>query len=56
MFLFPSEQNLLGTKALDAYVAKGAGQDPPKARFEKLVGVPLAQFEPQWRKFVVRLK
>ena len=50
------EQNLLGTKALDAYVAKGAGQEPPAARFEKLVGRPLAKLEPQWRKFVAGLR
>jgi hypothetical protein len=50
------EQNLLGTKTLDAYVAKGAGQEPSAARFEKLVGRPLGQFEPQWRKFVAALK
>ena len=50
------ERNLLGTQALDAYVAKGAGQESPAARFEKLVGVPLAKFEPQWRKFIAGLK
>ena len=50
------ERNLLGTQALDAYVAKDAGQEPPAARFEKLVGVPLAKFEPQWRKFIAGLK
>ena len=50
------EQNVLGTKALDEYVAKVAGHEPPAARFEKLAGVPLSQFEPQWRKFVTGLK
>jgi regulator of replication initiation timing len=50
------EQNVLGTKALDDYVAQGAGQEPPVARFEKLAGRPLAKFEPQWRKFVAGLK
>ena len=74
------EQNVLGTKALDEYVAKSAareqtagvaaganhaapvspgghaGQESSVARFEKLVGTPLAKFEPRWRKFVVGLK
>ena len=50
------EQNLLGTKALDEYVAKAAGQEPSVARFEKLVGLPLAKFEPRWRKYVAGLK
>jgi regulator of replication initiation timing len=50
------ERNLLGTAAMDAYVAKGASREPSAARFEKLTGRPLSQFEPQWRKFVMELK
>jgi regulator of replication initiation timing len=50
------DENVLGTKALDEYVAKAASHEPPAARFEKLSGKALGQFEEQWRKFVMGLK
>ncbi|MCA9268957.1 MAG: DUF1570 domain-containing protein, partial [Planctomycetales bacterium] len=42
-------QPLLGSAALDEYVATDAEQLAPPARFERLVGVPLEKFEQQWR-------
>jgi regulator of replication initiation timing len=50
------EQNVLGTEALDEYVAKDAGQEPPAARFEKLAGRPRSELDAQWRKFIAGLK
>ena len=50
------EQPLLGTRQLDEFVDRGSARQPPIARFEKLVGRPLLEFEPQWRKYVQGLK
>jgi hypothetical protein len=45
----------LGTKEFESYIAK---EDPasPIARFERWVGLPLAEFEQQWRKEMLQLR
>jgi uncharacterized membrane-anchored protein YhcB (DUF1043 family) len=45
------ERNLLADPRLEAYVAPASGVSA-QARFETLVGMPLARFEPLWRKYV----
>jgi len=50
------ERPVLGTKAFDEFVNPAAGNQPPKARFEKLVGMPLAEFETRWRASMLELK
>jgi hypothetical protein len=42
-------QPVLETAALDRYVDRAAAKSDPIARFEKLVGMPLNQFESRWR-------
>jgi hypothetical protein len=49
-------QPVLETVALDRYVDRSAAKLPPVARFEKLVGMPLDQFESRWRAEMLRLK
>ena len=46
------EHRLLGSPALDRYVAPDARAVPPQQRFERLVGTPLEEFEPAWRKYI----
>ena len=46
-------QNLLGTDALDRYVAEDAD---PATRFERLVQEPTADFERRWRATVLEMK
>lgn len=43
------EQNLLASDRLAEYVNPGSGAGDPVARFERLVGRPLAEFETEWR-------
>ncbi len=50
------EKRLLGTAALEEYVGQPAKSMPPVERFEKLVGMPLAEFEKAWRAYVVKLR
>jgi hypothetical protein len=50
------ERGLLGSPTLDAYVSADARPGPAVERFERLVGAPLGEFEPQWRQFVAGLK
>ena len=50
------EQGVLGTAALDAYLSPSASEVNPVERFEKLVGAPLAEFQPRWRKAMLALK
>jgi hypothetical protein len=45
------ERNLLADPRLEAYVAPASGQTP-RARFEQLVGMPLARFEPLWQRYI----
>lgn len=50
------EKHLLGSEALDRYVEPAVGELSPVARFERLTGTPLAQFEQQWREYVMKLR
>jgi len=50
------EKRLLGSPALDPYVQSSAKSIPAAARFERLVGMPLAEFEKQWRQSVAKLR
>ena len=50
------EKSLLGTEALDAYVAGEARDLSPLVRFERLVDMPLAKFEQQWREEMLALR
>ena len=38
----------LGSPALDAYVQPASAAADSSSRFEKLVGMPLSRFEPEW--------
>jgi len=49
-------QPVLETAALDRYVEAAAAKSDPIARFERLVGMPLDQFESRWRAEMLRLK
>ena len=50
------QQHLLGSPALERYVAPEAKKLAPVERFERLVGMPLGKFEQQWREYVLRMK
>lgn len=50
------ERHLLGSAALDQYVEPSAAEMSPVARFERLVGMPLAQFQQQWRDYIAKLR
>ena len=50
------EKHLLGSAALDQYVDPAAAAKDPVERFERLVGVPLPQFEEQWRRYMTKLR
>jgi hypothetical protein len=50
------ELGLLETEALDHYVAAEARDLPPMDRFERLVHMPLEQFEPAWRRYMLELQ
>jgi hypothetical protein len=45
----------LGTQEFEAYIAKD-GRGSPIARFERYFGLPLAEFEQQWRKEMLELR
>jgi hypothetical protein len=47
---------VLGSRALDEYVAAEAADQQPVARFERLVDQPLSEFEAQWRQWVISQK
>ena len=46
----------LPARLLDDYVAAEVNDIPPIERFEKLVGIPLTEFESQWRETMLGLK
>jgi hypothetical protein len=50
------ERGVLGSEALEQYLDPAQAGAPAVARFEKLVGMPLEQFEPQWRDAMLRLQ
>ena len=49
-------QPLLETAALDHYVEQAAVRRSPIDRFQTLVGMPLAQFEANWRSEMLKMK
>ena len=49
-------QPILETALLDRYVNSQHGEHDPIARFEQLVGMPLAEFAPHWRKEMLSMK
>jgi hypothetical protein len=48
-------QPILETARLDRYVDSQSGAQNPLARFEQLVGMPLAEFAPRWRQEMLAL-
>ncbi len=50
------DQGVFGTPQFDAYLSPTAADKPPVERFEKLVGMPLAEFEKRWREAMLNLK
>lgn len=55
-FYLMFEKRLLGSEGMDEYVKRlGEGADP-KAAFEELMGMPLAKFEPAFRKYIQLLQ
>ena len=50
------DRHLLRSPALDAYVSSEASRLSPTARFSNLVGMPLEQFERQWRRRMLKVK
>jgi len=49
------EKRLLGSPALDRYVERSAATVDAKERFEKLVDLPLEEFERDWRAYILEL-
>jgi len=49
------EYDLIAGGFLDAYVRRSIRQMEPVARFERFVGMPLAEFEAEWRSFIRNL-
>jgi len=47
---------VLGTAAVDEYVAKDVERSDAIVRFQKLVDVPLSEFEEQWRATILSLR
>ncbi|HEX3728152.1 MAG TPA: DUF1570 domain-containing protein [Pirellulales bacterium] len=50
------DSNVLGSPAFDEYLSPAAAHEPAVARFEKLVGMPLSEFEKRWREAMLQLK
>jgi hypothetical protein len=50
------EQTLLATPAFELYIRPAAAELDPVERFEQLIGMPLAEFEPKWRQAMLTLK
>ncbi len=50
------EQRLLGGPELDRFVARASPSSPPAARFERVTGKPLADFERCWREYILELR
>ena len=46
------EKHLLGSPALEKYLQSGGARLAPAQRFQRLVGVPLAQFDSEWRAYI----
>jgi hypothetical protein len=50
------EKHLLSSPALEQYVQQPPDNASPAERFQTLVGMPVAQFEQQWREYVLQLR
>jgi hypothetical protein len=50
------ELGLLGSPALDEYVRQAAAEVAPRERLERLVGIPLVDFESRWRRYIAALR
>jgi len=50
------ERHLFDSAALDRYVEQSAAGLAPIERFERFVGMPLDQFERQWRQYMAKLR
>ena len=50
------QENLLTSAALENYLAPTGQPADPTARLERLVGMPLAEFETKWRAAMLRLR
>jgi hypothetical protein len=50
------EQGVLGTNAFEAYLDPKQSEGDAVGKFERLVGMPLGEFEPKWRKAMLELK
>jgi len=50
------EQGVLDSPEFEAYLDPAMSSRPAVARFEKLVGMPLDEFEPKWREAMLALK
>ena len=46
------EKRLLGSPALEKYLQSGSARLAPVQRFEQLIGMPLGQFDEQWRAYI----
>jgi hypothetical protein len=49
------EKHLLGSPALEKYLRSDSPRLAPAQRFQQLVGIPLAQFEKEWRAYIQSL-
>jgi hypothetical protein len=50
------QRHLLSSPALEQYVQRLPENLPPTERFQKLVGTPLAEFERDWREYILQLR
>ena len=46
------EKHLLGSPALEKYLQSGNARLDPVQRFQQLIGMPLEQFEREWRTYI----
>ena len=49
------EKRLLSGPALEKYLRDDSTRLPPAERFQRLVGMPLAKLEEQWRAYIAGL-
>jgi hypothetical protein len=50
------EQGVLGARDFETYLDPKQTEEDAVSKFEKLVGMPLGEFEPKWRKAMLELK
>jgi hypothetical protein len=50
------QKHLLSSPALEPYVQRRPESLPPADRFQKLVGMPLPEFEKEWREYILQLR